>query len=67
MYRACPGMHLADAAVWLGLASILASFDILPPINPETGKEEMPEERFASGFTRCANSHSVYVTHCSSC
>ena len=50
-------MHLADAAIWLGLASILASFEILPPINPETGKEEMPEERFTTGFVRCALYH----------
>jgi hypothetical protein len=52
MIRSCPGIHLADAAVWLSLACILAAFDILPPINPETGKEEVPEERFSPAIIR---------------
>jgi hypothetical protein len=45
-------MHLAEATIWLALACILASFDILPPINPDTGKDKVPEEVFLSGFTR---------------
>ena len=44
-------MHLADATIWLSLACILAKYDILPPLDPVTEVEVVPEEKFSSGFT----------------
>lgn len=42
-YRICPGRFLADANVWLVIANVLAAFDILPAIDPDTGAEILPE------------------------
>ncbi|KAG5735110.1 O-methylsterigmatocystin oxidoreductase, partial [Termitomyces sp. T112] len=48
--RICPGRHLADASVWIAMASILATFDILKPIGSD-GKEITPEVKFSTGIT----------------
>ncbi|KAH8114933.1 cytochrome P450 [Phellopilus nigrolimitatus] len=48
----CPGRFFADASIWLAIANILAVFDILPPIDPDTGKETMPPAEYSFGFTR---------------
>ncbi|KAH8114932.1 cytochrome P450 [Phellopilus nigrolimitatus] len=50
--RICPGRFFADASIWLALASILAVFDILPPIDPDTGKETLPLAEYSLGLTR---------------
>ena len=34
---------MADANAWLVIASTLAVFDILPPIESQTGKEIVPD------------------------
>ncbi|KAH8114936.1 hypothetical protein DFH11DRAFT_1761815 [Phellopilus nigrolimitatus] len=47
----CPGRFFADASIWLAIANILAVFDILPPIDPDTGKETMPPAEYSFGFT----------------
>ncbi|EIW56889.1 cytochrome P450 [Trametes versicolor FP-101664 SS1] len=47
--RACPGQALADASVWLAIASTMALFDILKPLD-ESGKEYMPPAKFISAF-----------------
>ena len=49
--RICPGLHLADSTIWLTIACVLASFDILPPVDPKTGDVMVPEGKFVSGFT----------------
>lgn len=49
--RVCPGRHLAEAGVWLVIASILASFEVRP-VKGENGKETMPEIEFSTGLTR---------------
>ncbi|EIW85639.1 cytochrome P450 [Coniophora puteana RWD-64-598 SS2] len=45
--RVCPGMHLADATMWLSVAMVLATFDILAPTD---GSVERPVE-VTSTFT----------------
>lgn len=45
--RTCPGIHLAEATMWLACASVLASFDIRPP--EENGEPVLPEPRFMDG------------------
>ncbi|KIJ29915.1 hypothetical protein M422DRAFT_268581 [Sphaerobolus stellatus SS14] len=30
--RICPGIHLADASLWLACASLVAAFDVRPPL-----------------------------------
>lgn len=47
--RICPGRFIADANAWLVIASILAVFDILPSIDPETGNEILPEFDWVNG------------------
>ena len=49
--HSCPGRFFADASVWLVAANILAVFDILPPIDPVTGKVIMPEFEWIGGMT----------------
>ncbi|KIK30866.1 hypothetical protein PISMIDRAFT_20892 [Pisolithus microcarpus 441] len=50
--RICPGMHLADASVWLSAAMSLAVFDISKVV--ENGVEITPEIDPSSGTIRCA-------------
>lgn len=49
--RACPGQALADASIWLAIASTVALFDILKPLDA-SGKVYTPPAKFTSAFTR---------------
>ncbi|KAI5119695.1 hypothetical protein M0805_003580 [Coniferiporia weirii] len=49
--RICPGRFFADAGAWLAIVNILAVFDILPPIDPNTGKERLPPIEYITGLT----------------
>ncbi|THH08833.1 hypothetical protein EW145_g2433 [Phellinidium pouzarii] len=49
--KVCPGRFFADTSVWLAIANILAVFDILPAIDPVTGKEMPPAAEYVPGFT----------------
>ncbi|KAF9067150.1 O-methylsterigmatocystin oxidoreductase [Rhodocollybia butyracea] len=46
--RVCPGVHLADASVWLACASVLAAFDISPAV--KDGTTVMPSGNFMDGI-----------------
>ncbi|TDL20244.1 cytochrome P450 [Rickenella mellea] len=48
--RICPGRHMGSAALWIAITSFLASFDISPAINPDTGLEEEVKVGFTSGL-----------------
>ncbi|KAI0696993.1 cytochrome P450 [Cerioporus squamosus] len=45
--RICPGLHLADATMWLTSVSVLAAFDVTPPL--KDGKPLIPTGRFLDG------------------
>ncbi|KAJ7723509.1 cytochrome P450 [Mycena maculata] len=47
--RLCPGRHMATAALWITVASVLATFDITKPLD-ENGREIEPSYEFDSGF-----------------
>jgi cytochrome P450 len=47
--RACPGKPLAQSALWLYVASLLACFDITKAIN-ENGEEIDPSTDYLDGF-----------------
>ncbi|KAJ7764381.1 cytochrome P450 [Mycena metata] len=47
--RACPGKHMANASVWVAIASILATFDITKAVDKD-GQEIQPSYEFDSGF-----------------
>jgi len=47
--RICPGRYFAMDATWSVIVNVLAAFDVLPPINPTTGKEEMPVPDWTGG------------------
>ena len=49
--RICPGRYFAESAVWLVTANILAVFDILPPIDPVTGRIHVPELKWVGGLS----------------
>ena len=49
--RICPGRFMADANLWLLISNMLAVFDFLPPIDPLTGKEVIPELKWTGGLT----------------
>ena len=49
--RICPGRFLADANAWLVISNLLAAFDILPPVDPATGREMVPELEWVGGMT----------------
>ena len=38
-YRICPGRFFADDLIWLTIASVLSVYDILPPLDPQSGEE----------------------------
>ncbi|TFK41783.1 cytochrome P450 [Crucibulum laeve] len=48
--RICAGMHIAEAIVWLTIASVLSSFDITPPIDDE-GNKILPKLLYHSGIS----------------
>ncbi|KAI0723231.1 cytochrome P450 [Earliella scabrosa] len=45
--RICPGIHLADASMWLACVSILAAFTVAPPIKDD--KPVIPPGHFQDG------------------
>jgi cytochrome P450 len=49
--RICPGQYLATASVWIILATILATMDIIKPIGPD-GKEIQPRFGMTNGLSR---------------
>ncbi|KLO12046.1 cytochrome P450 [Schizopora paradoxa] len=49
--RICPGYHFSMASLFMYMASILATFDILPVKN-ELGEDELPPVKFLDGHIR---------------
>ncbi|TDL15492.1 cytochrome P450 [Rickenella mellea] len=46
--RICPGRYLADAAVWITMAKLLAAFNVLPPV--KNGKSYIPPIEMTPGL-----------------
>ncbi|KAH8116043.1 cytochrome P450 [Phellopilus nigrolimitatus] len=46
--RVCPGRNFADAIIWLTMVSVLATFDIRPVRDPDSGKDVPPDLAFES-------------------
>ena len=49
--RICPGRHLALRMLFLTIARILATFDILPPVD-ENGCPKIPEAKYNKSLLR---------------
>ena len=49
--RICVGRHLAQASVWIVMATLIATMDIKKPIGPD-GKEVEPVVEFSTGLSR---------------
>lgn len=45
--RACPGVHLADASMWLLCVSLIAAFSIRPPV--KDGEVILPSGKYMDG------------------
>jgi cytochrome P450 len=51
--RICPGRYMAEAQLWISIASILAVFDIFPGNDAdEMGRPVKTEAKFTSGMIR---------------
>jgi hypothetical protein len=48
--RHLSGLHLADASMWLACVSVIAAFDIAPPV--KDGQPVMPSGKFIDGGIR---------------
>lgn len=49
--RICPGEHLALNSVFINIARLLWGFDILPALDPMTGKPSLPDpHNYTDGF-----------------
>jgi cytochrome P450 len=49
--RICVGKHLAQASVWIAMATLIATMDIANPVGPD-GKEVVPIVKFSTGLSR---------------
>ena len=49
--RICPGMHLAEASLWIYIATIVALFNITPS-RDECGNEVLPRIETGPGIIR---------------
>ena len=47
----CPGRHLAEASVWIFVATFLAAFEVVPT-QDEKGNDKVPEPVFINAITR---------------
>lgn len=47
----CPGRNLAEGTLWLGIASILAAFNITPELD-KAGVPILPDAEYTSGVMR---------------
>ena len=47
--RICPGRHLACGSMWIGIASVLSTFDLQKPLSPD-GRVIEPEGGHTSGL-----------------
>ena len=57
-HRVCPGRYLADASLWIAMASILATLDVTKAIGDD-GKEITPPLKFISGIARYRSTQPV--------
>ncbi|KAF9552265.1 cytochrome P450 [Agrocybe pediades] len=59
--RICPGRHLADASVFIAIASILAVYRV-EPITDNAGKPILPPEEFESAITSRPKPFKCHIT-----
>ncbi|KAG8881859.1 hypothetical protein FRB97_008983 [Tulasnella sp. 331] len=48
--RLCQGMPFVDSGVWIGMATLLSTFNISPKVDPVTMKPLVPEARWDGGI-----------------
>lgn len=49
--RICPGIHVAERSLFLGMARLVAAFEFLPDIDPISGEPIIPDqEKLTQGF-----------------
>ena len=51
-YSQCPGQHLAEATLWITIATVLAVFNIEAPIDPVTGERKTPSTEVKPGLIK---------------
>ena len=52
LFRICPGLNLADAALYILAATVLSAFDVLPALDTN-GKPEVVEAKFSTKLISC--------------
>lgn len=63
--RICPGIHLAERAMFVAFAKLLWAFEMSEPVDPQTGKtipvDIDPETGYMDGFLNCAKDFKATV------
>lgn len=59
--RRCPGIHFADAAAWLAVATVLACFNITTT-RDENGNEIVPDTELRTGAATCVREFPCEIT-----
>ncbi len=62
-FSICPGRHLAEASVWIAIATLLAVFDICP-VQDENGKDDIPTAVFQTSITRYFAQSPCFLSLC---
>jgi len=61
--RICPGIHVAERSLFLGMSRMISAFDFTPAKHPETGESIMPDqERLTQGFVCMPEEFQVKIT-----
>ena len=60
--RICPGMHVAERSLFLGIARMLWAFDIKPKTDSEGNKIIPDQEKLTQGFVCMPEEYSANIT-----
>ncbi|KAH8116039.1 cytochrome P450 [Phellopilus nigrolimitatus] len=60
--RVCPGRNFADAIIWLTMVNVLATFDIRPVRDPDSGEDILPDLAFESANITMPKPFSCAIT-----
>lgn len=61
--RICPGIHVAERSLFLGMSRMISAFDFKPVKNPKTGEPILPDQdNFTQGFVCMPEEFKVEIT-----
>lgn len=61
--RLCPGIHVAERSLFLGIARMLWAFDFAPPVDARSGEVLLPDaEKLTQGFVCMPEPYAAKIT-----